>query len=282
MQALPVFADYELLRCLGGGPLTEVFSARRCDTDAGCAIKLLRAEVAGDGTAVQLLRREARAGLSVRHPHVVRVLDAHVTCAPYFLVMELLSGESLRARLRRDYALDLRTAFWVARQAAEGLLALHRAGFVHSDVKPDNCRLTDAGRAVLVDLGFAHRPGENAKLAGDGYVLGTVDYLAPELCGPGPAAGFASDWFSFGLTLCEMLAGRLPYPVGTTAETMERHRHQPAGEWLRRNAGQWSERLTTLLEGLLQIDPSARPAGALVVHELIALEIAALGWKRSA
>jgi serine/threonine protein kinase len=282
MQPLPVLHDYDLLQCLGGGPLTEVFSARHCASDARCAVKLLRDEWAGDPTAIKLLQREARAGFAVRHPHLVRVLDAHVTCAPFFLVMELLAGESLRTRLRRDYALDLRTAFWVARQTAEALVALHRAGFIHGDVKPDNVRIVDVGRAVLVDLGFAHRPGENAGFIGAGYVLGTVDYLAPELCGPGPAAAAASDWFGFGLTLCEMLTGQLPYPTGTASETIERHRQDSVGDWLQRRAFEWPPRLAALLEGLLEREPSARPLGPMVVHELIALEIAALGWKRSA
>lgn len=282
MQPLPVLPEYELLQCLGGGPLTEVFSARHCTSDDRCAVKLLRGEWAGDPTAIKLLQREARAGFAVRHPHLVRILDSHVTRAPFFLVMELLAGESLRSRLRRDYALDLRTAFWAARQAAEALTALHRAGFIHGDVKPDNVRLVDVGRVVLVDLGFAHRPGENAAFIGAGYVLGTVDYLAPELCGPGPAADAASDWFGFGLTLCEMLCGQLPYPAGTAAETMDRHRQESACDWLQRFAFEWPPRLTALLHGLLQREPSARPLGPMVVHELIALEIAALGWKRSA
>jgi len=196
--------------------------------------------------------------------------------------MELLGGESLRTRLRRDYALDHRTAFWVARQTAEALVALHRAGLIHGDVKPDNVRIVDVGRAVLVDLGFTHRPGENTAFTDEGYVLGTVDYLAPELCGPDPGAHIPSDWFGFGLTLCEMLTGQLPYPPGTPAETMERHHQDSAREWLRRFAFDWPPRLTALMDGLLEREPSARPLGPLVVHELIALEIAALGWKRSA
>src|SRR5439155_6717019 len=109
-----------------------------------------------------------------------------------------------RARLQREYALDLRTAVWIARQTADGLTALHRAGFIHGDVKPENVRLVDAGTAVLVDLGFAHRPGTDTDL-GDDYVLGTANYLAPELFEDDPSEGFAGDWYSFGVTLLEML-----------------------------------------------------------------------------
>ena len=73
---------------------------------------------------------------------------------------------------------------------------MHRAGFIHGDVKPDNIRLVDDGKAILIDLGFAHRPGENASFLKRGYVLGTVDYLAPELCEFSPDADQGSDLFS--------------------------------------------------------------------------------------
>src|SRR5262249_3282827 len=156
-------------------------------------------------TAIKLLQREARAGFAVRHPRLVRVLHAHVLTPPYFLVMELLRGESLRRRLRRDYRLDVPATVWVARQTAEALAALHRGGFRHGAVKPDTVRRVEDGTAVLLALGFAPRPGENDALWRQGYVLGTADYLAPELCRREPQGGPASDLFSLGVTLFEML-----------------------------------------------------------------------------
>ena len=99
MQSLPTIPGYELLAPLGGGPLTCVFGARDADNDEPCAVKLLRSEWDDDSTAIKLLQREARAGLSVRHPHLVRFLYAHVLTPPFFLVMEWLKGESLRRRL---------------------------------------------------------------------------------------------------------------------------------------------------------------------------------------
>src|SRR5438093_23885 len=79
-----------------------------------------------------------------------------------FLVMELVAGETLRARLRRDYRIDVPASLWIARQTAEALAALHRVGFIHGDIKPENIRLVGDGTAILIDLGFAHRQGENA------------------------------------------------------------------------------------------------------------------------
>src|SRR5580692_2725766 len=106
MQAKPTIPGYELLERLGGGPMTAVYSARAGDSDALCAVKLVRDDWEDPVTAIKLLQREARAGLSVRHAHLVRIIDAHVTHPPYYLVMNLLAGESLRRRLRRDFRLD--------------------------------------------------------------------------------------------------------------------------------------------------------------------------------
>src|SRR5205823_2150953 len=105
MQPWPHIPGYELIQRLGGGPLTSVFSARDLAGGQACAVKAIREDWGDPPTAIKLLQREARAGLTVRHPHLVRLLDAHVTRPPYFLVMELLPGESLRRRLRRDYRL---------------------------------------------------------------------------------------------------------------------------------------------------------------------------------
>ncbi len=281
MHAFPNIPGYELVKLLGGGPLTWVYSAHDCTADTACAVKLIRPDWSDQSTAIKLLQREARAGLAVRHPHLVRLLQAHVTRSPYYLVMELLPGEGLRSRLRREYRLDLATALWVTRQTAEALAALHRAGFIHGDVKPDNIHLVDDGSAKLLDLGFAHRPGENAVLLRQGYVLGTANYLAPELCACDPAADQSVDWFSLGVVLFEMLTGRLPYPPGTMEQTLRRHQLDPPAD-IRRYAGAIPSTLVALLDRLLAHRPAERPRAAAVIQQLVALEIATLRQRLSA
>lgn len=281
MQPYPRIPGYELLQPLGGGPLTCVYAARSLADDEPCAVKVLRDEWIDDTTAVKLLHREARTGLSVRHRHLVRFLHTHVTRPPYFLVMELLQGESLRRRLRREYRLDVPTTLWVIRQTAEALAALHRAGFVHGDVKPDNIRLVDDGTAVLIDLGFAHRPGENAALIREGYVLGTANYLAPELCGSDGEGSCASDLFSLGVTLFELLTGQMPYPPGSLEQTFRRHRCDPPAD-LRRHVSGLPTALVSLIERLLARRPADRPRAGVVVQQLVALEITALRQRRVA
>src|SRR5262249_11713682 len=155
MDSAPRIPGYELFACLGGGQITSVYSGRALGDDTPCAVKLLRPEWADQPTAIKLLQREARACLAVRHPHLVHLWQTHVTRPPYCLGMELLGGESLRRRMRREYQIPAAAAVWIARQTAEALVAVHRAGFIHGDVKPDNVRLVAEGHVMLLDLGFA-------------------------------------------------------------------------------------------------------------------------------
>ncbi len=281
MQLSPTVSGYELIERLGGGPLTCVYSARDSATDELCAVKLLRPDWEDQPTAVKLLQREARTGLAIRHPHLVPFLFAHVTRPPYFLVMELLQGESLRRRLRRDDRLDVLTALWIVRQCAEALTVLHKAGFLHGDIKPDNIRLVEDGHAVLIDLGFAHRPGENAHLLKRGYVLGKVDYLAPELCAFDEETETCSDLFSLGVTLFEMLTGQLPYPHGTIEQTLRRHSGEPPAD-IRDLAEGLPSSLVNLIDRLLSRRPQDRPRAGQVVQHIIALESTLIGRRMSA
>jgi eukaryotic-like serine/threonine-protein kinase len=285
MMAVPKIPGYELLSCLGGGMMTSVYSARALDGDVSCAVKLLRPDWQDQPVAIKLLQREARACLAVKHKHLVQLDSAHVTTPPYFLVMEMLAGESLRRRIRRDYRLEVPTALWIVRQVAEALAGMHRKGFIHGDVKPDNIRVVADGQAILLDLGFAHHPGENASLLEAGYVLGTVNYLAPELCGDhgheGPHDDFRCDIFSLGVTLFELLTGQLPYPAGTTDETLRRHQIDEAQDIRRLNAD-IPARLCDVVQRMLARDGRRRPRAGALVGELIGLEIATLGRRRSA
>src|SRR5438105_13239585 len=116
MQAVPQIPGYDLLRPLGGGSITCVYSARDGGNADLCAVKVLRKEHEKRANSVKLLQREARIGLTVRHPHLVHFLDAHVTLPPYFLVMELLPVECLRAAVRRDDLLKVAAWRWAVRE----------------------------------------------------------------------------------------------------------------------------------------------------------------------
>jgi serine/threonine protein kinase len=280
MSSMPQIPGYEILQPLGGGPLTQVFAAREVVSDLPCALKLLRPDWRDQATAIKLLQREARACMAVKHPHLVRLIDSHVTSPPYYLAMEQLQGESLRQRLRRVYSLDLPTAVWVGRQIAEALAAMHRAGFLHGDVKPDNIHLIQDGQAVLIDLGFAHRPGENAAFLRGGYVLGTANYLAPEMCRQETEGDESSDVFSLGVTLYELLTGRLPYLPGSADQVFRRHSYDPPVD-IRRHLPNVPSTMAKLIERMLARRPEERPKASGVVKQLIALEILGFGQRQA-
>jgi len=272
---MPRLPGYCLLQRLGGGPITTVYEARDDHNGQPCAVKILRDDLEDRDTAIKLFQREARAGLLLRHPNLVKITAASVLTEPYFLVMEWCPGETLRARLRREFRLSIPEALWITRQTAEALAAMHTAGFVHGDVKPDNIRVVAGGNVVLTDLGFAHRLGENAAFLRAGYLLGTPNYLAPEQCDEWPMEEFTTDLFSLGVTLFEMLTGSLPYQVGSLRDTIRRLRREEPRD-IRDLRDDLPPALATLVGQLLERDPEDRPSARAVVQRLVRLEISSL------
>lgn len=269
-DAPPTIPGYTLDRLLGGGALSLVYAAT---DDAGepVAVKVFRKAAAADPWAATFVRRELRAGLAVRHPHLIRVHSGNVLAPPWFLVLELLPGESARLRLTRSGALVPPAAVAVGRQVAAALAALHKAGYAHADVKPENVRLVSPGAAKLLDLGFAHKAGENDSLHAIGQVLGTPNYLAPEMCASPPRDGPAADVFALGVMLFELLAGVLPYPVEDVAGVI--HRRRTARPSDLRDFGPFPAGVPEAVARMLTPDPDRRPTAAKVADELTALQI---------
>jgi serine/threonine protein kinase len=183
--------------------------------------------------------------------------------------MERVPGHSVRRLLNERQWLSASLAISVARQTASALAALHAAGYVHGDVKPDNLHLNPDRKCTLLDLGFAHRADSESFV--NGYVLGTANYVAPELCEQPECDTSSADIFSLGVTLFEVLTGVLPYPSGNVEQTMLRHRdHRP--ESLSGWEGAWSSGLSELVDWMLSRDASRRPTAVSIVRELSDLE----------
>jgi serine/threonine protein kinase len=236
------------------------------------AVKVLTPAAAANPGTVARFRRELAAGLAVRHPHLVRVHDGSIDGQPY-LVMDLVGGTTLARRLDGHGRIVPAVALGIARQIAEALAALHSAGLVHGDVKPANVVLPAAGRAVLVDLGFAHRPGEIA------FVLGTPNYIAPELCRAPAVDTPAADLFALGVTLFEALTGRLPFAGGSRSGAMVAHRDNEPDR-LTDYRGRWSNTITSFVNELMTPDPFARPTAKEAGYRIAELQIESL--KRAA
>src|SRR5450830_1634119 len=206
----------------------EVYRARDTKLDRDVAVKVLPADLANDPGALSRLEREARAVAQLSHPNILAIHDFGRQGEIAYAVMELLEGETLRARLEQG-ALPARKAVDLAMQMAEGLAAAHEKGIVHRDLKPENVFVTGEGRVKLLDFGLAKRTdpvtGSGSRLqtvdkhTEPGTVMGTVRYMSPEQV-RGEAADHRSDIFSFGVVLYEMLAGRQAFGRDTATESM--------------------------------------------------------------
>ena len=219
---------YEILSPLGAGGMGEVYRARDAKLGRDVAIKVLPADLAGDPEALSRFEREARAVAQLSHPNILAIHDFGRQGETAYAVMELLEGETLRARLAHG-ALPARKAADLAAQVANGLAAAHEKGIVHRDLKPENVFVTHEGRVKLLDFGLVKISGQPAspesrtlsveRLTGPGIVMGTVGYMSPEQV-RGEAVDHRSDIFSLGAVLYEMLAGRQAFGRKTAAESV--------------------------------------------------------------
>jgi serine/threonine-protein kinase len=199
--------EYVLDTELGRGALGTVYRGRSADGRV-VAIKTFDPALAGDGTFRARVAREARLAREIRDPHLVELVELGEADGTPFLVLEYLPGGSLAERLAEGPLTGDEMTRLVASVAA-GLDALHRAEVVHRDVKPSNILFRDDGSVALTDFGLA-RGTALTVLTRRGQVLGTLDYLAPELLRGGEATP-ASDVYALGCVAFECLAGRPPF-----------------------------------------------------------------------
>lgn len=268
----PRIPGYVLHRRLGGGATSDVFAATDLVHRKSWAIKLLKKEAELDPTNQQLFEREAQIGLSLNHPNLVRFIsaDPHEPGLRH-LVMEHLNGISLRRAIARRL-LPATTTLHFMHQVAEAISHMHASGYVHGDIKPENIHLIGGRRAKLLDFGFAHQPGDNSELLEDGCVLGTANYIAPELCNDPPTDDFSNDVFGLGVMLYELLTGELPYEEGSTEETMILHRDETPAS-LREWTGTWPRDVVSLVDEMMTRRPSRRPDISEVADRLALLTI---------
>ena len=256
---------YRMEALLATGGMGEVWVARDLLLDRAVAVKVLGGALAGDGRAAERLRREARAAARLEHPNIARVLDLGEQDGRPYLVMELLEGESLAARIDRAGAMAPPEASRVVAAVADALEAAHRAGVVHRDVKPGNVFLTSDGEVKVLDFGIASAAGEAALTTGE--MLGTPAYLAPERVLGHPATP-AADVYALGVVLYELLAGHRPFDNGSDIEVAMAHVHaHPAP--LAVVAPSAPSFLVAACEQAMAKDPSARPPSAAALGRLV-------------
>lgn len=253
-----------------------VFDAEHVRLKRRVAVKVLAEHLAKDAHALARFNREAEIISQLQHPHVVHVTDFDTTEAgePY-LVMELLSGESLATRLSRERCLPVLDAIRIAQQVSSGLAAAHAAHIVHRDLKPANIFLADiAGQGALVkllDFGISKRGGGTG-LTGEYDILGTPDYMAPEQAlGKTAQVDARGDQYALAVITYEMLAGRAPFASDDVVDVL---RHVIASDppELTQLAPHVPFEIAQVLRRALSKDPSDRFAS--IIDFAAALELA--------
>lgn len=220
---------YEIVSPLGAGGMGEVYRANDSRLHRIVAIKLLPREYAADTERVRRFEQEARAAASLNHPNILAVHDVGSCGDAFYIVTELLEGESLRQRLAAG-ALPTRKAVEYSVQIASGLAAAHEKGIVHRDLKPENIFVTRDARVKILDFGLAKlapsiSSAEAGTLGSDGFkteagvLLGTLGYMSPEQV-RGGVVDHRSDLFSLGAVFYEMLSGQRAFRGSTPADTV--------------------------------------------------------------
>jgi len=221
------------------------------------AVKVLHNHLLADPTTRTRLIQEARAAASLSHPGIVAVYDVAIDeGASAAVILELVEGESLADRLKREGALPARAAVRIAAEVAEALAHAHERGVVHRDVKAANVMLGAHGEARLADFGIARLLADEAqRLTDTGTIAGTLRYLAPEQL-RGEPAGTPADVYAVGVLLTEMLTGQPPYQVSSPVALAEAQRTPPMvieGAPLS---------LSAIVRPTLDPDPDGRPSSA--------------------
>lgn len=257
-----LLGEYELLERLGSGGMGEVYKARHRRLGKLVALKLLASGTQHNPERLARFVREMRAIGELDHPNIVEAHDAGEQDGIVYLVMKLVSGTDLAARVRQHGPLPIAEACELTRQAAIGLQYLHDHGLVHRDIKPSNLMRTPEGVVKILDLGLARwleAPAVGEELTESGQPMGTPDYLAPEQATSAAEVDVRADLYGLGATLFCLLTGHAPFAHRSSVyEKLWAHKMEPPPD-VRSLRPEVPPALAELLSRLLAKERKHRP-----------------------
>jgi len=198
---------YEILEQIGAGGMSEVYKAKCHILNRLVAIKVLKEEFCSDAGFVKKFKMEAQAAAGLSHPNIVNIYDVVDEGNLHYIVMELIEGITLKQYIKNKGHLDIREATGIAIQVAQGISAAHERKIVHRDIKPQNMILSKDGKVKVADFGIARAISSQTQ---NSNAVGSVHYISPEQA-KGELTDERSDIYSLGITIYEMVTGRLPY-----------------------------------------------------------------------
>lgn len=222
--AIPVLANrYQLLQTLGSGGMAVVYRAKDLTLERYVAVKLLRPDFSKDEGFRKRFHQEAKAAANLSHPNIVTVHDFGLDGDRLFIIMEYIPGINLKAMIREKNVIPIDEALDLIIQASNGIGYAHRAGLIHCDIKPHNMLVSPDGRLKVTDFGIARALTTITPDEKNTYVWGSPQYLSPEQAVGLPPSP-ASDVYSLGVVLYEMLTGKLPFYSKDASELTRMHK----------------------------------------------------------
>src|SRR4051794_10702423 len=249
---------YRVQRRIGSGGMADVYLADDAQLGREVALKVLHRRFSRDREFVERFRREASAAAGLQHPNVVSVFDRGEYDGTYYIAMEYLPGRTLKDVIREEAPLDQLRAIAYGIQILQAAAFAHRRGVIHRDFKPHNVMVGPDDRLKVTDFGIA-RAGAS-EMTETGSIMGTAQYLSPEQA-QGQRVGTASDLYSIGVMLYEMLAGRVPF-TGDSAVSIALKHVSESPQRLRELRPDVHPRLEQAIGRALLKDPAQRYASA--------------------
>ncbi len=214
---------YEILEKIGTGGMSDVYKAKCHKLNRFVAVKVLKQEFSENANFVSKFRTEAQAAAGMMHPNIVNVYDVGEEAGTQYIVMELVEGITLKQYIEKKARLSVKEAISIAIQVSMGIEAAHRNRIIHRDIKPQNIMISKEGKVKVTDFGIAKAVTSNTITSN---VMGSVHYTSPEQA-RGGYSDEKSDIYSLGITMFEMLTGRVPFNGETTVAIAIKHIQEP-------------------------------------------------------